>query len=93
MLYTYWLNLLVHYEMGNGFTLRYLIDAIKKQIKKYKNIEFYEKTILKFLAKTVEFSSSQKRKAFIDLGIALEEHPIPEDVLGYVDFNEWIKNK
>lgn len=88
--YTNWLNLLVHYERGNGFTLRYLINTMKKQLKKTKNIVFYEKTILKFLSKTVEYSLLEKRKAFIQLKTELEEHTIPDHVLGYVDFKEWI---
>ncbi|WP_103068839.1 hypothetical protein [Aquimarina sediminis] len=88
--YTYWLNLLIHYELGNGFTLRYLINTMKKLLKKQKNIDFYEKTLLKFLSKTVEYSISEKRKAFLTIKKQLEEDPIPNQVIGYVDFNEWI---
>ncbi|MDY8137098.1 hypothetical protein [Aquimarina sp. 2201CG5-10] len=88
--YTYWLNLLVHYELSNEFTLRYLIDAMKRYLKKHKNIELYEKLILKFLSKTVEYSTTEKRKAFAQLQEQLQESPIPDTVLGYVDFNRWI---
>ncbi|MBQ4822010.1 hypothetical protein [Aquimarina sp. MMG016] len=91
--YTQWLNLLVHYELGNGFSLRYLINNMKKLLRKDKNIDFYEKVILKFLSKTVEHSSSEKTKAFVNLSEQLLEHPIPEQVLGYVDFNEWMERK
>ncbi len=91
--YTHWLNLLVHYELGNGFTLRYLIDTMKKHIKKHKNIDSYEKTLLKFLSKTVEYAGNEKRKAFEILQKEIEIHQIPESVLGYVDFNEWIGRK
>ncbi|WP_109851166.1 hypothetical protein [Aquimarina sp. AU58] len=88
--YTYWLNLLVHYELGNGFTLRYLINSMKKHLKKQKNIVFYEKIVLKFLSKTVEYDVIEKRKAFAVLKEQLEEHPIPNHILGYVDFKEWM---
>lgn len=88
--YTYWLNLLVHYELSNGFTLRYLINSMKKHLKKQKNIVFYEKNILKFLSKTVEYDVIEKRKAFAILNEQLEEHPIPNHILGYVDFKEWM---
>ncbi|GAA4275162.1 hypothetical protein U6A24_17485 [Aquimarina gracilis] len=91
--YTYWLNLLVHYELGNGFTLRYLIDSLKKYLKKQKNIEVYEKILLKFLSKTVEFSLKQKKNAFLTLQKELTNHPFPENVLGYIDFIEWIDRK
>lgn len=91
--YTYWLNLLVHYELGNGFTLRYLVDSMKKHLKKEKNIDFYEKILLKFISKTVEHSNSEKRKEFLTLQENLTAHPIPNTVLGYVDFNEWISRK
>ncbi len=91
--YAYWLNLLGHYELGNGFTLRYSIDTIKKRIKKYKNIVFYEKLLLKFLSKTVEYSAAEKRNAFKKLEQQLQEHPIPEYILDYIDFNTWIRQK
>ncbi|MEW7278036.1 hypothetical protein ABW636_05525 [Aquimarina sp. 2201CG1-2-11] len=89
--YTYWLNLLVHYELGNGFSLRYLIDNFKKLLKKQKNIDSYEKIILKFLSKTAEDSPTEKRTAFVTLRTQLEEHPIPDHILGYIDFNEWMQ--
>ncbi|WP_062057069.1 hypothetical protein [Aquimarina longa] len=88
--YTLWLNLLIHYELSNGFTIRYLIDALKKQLKKQKNIAPYEKLILKFLSKTVEYTTLDKRKEFIILRKLLEEDPIPNHILGYLDFTEWI---
>ena len=88
--YTYWLNLLVHYELGNGFTLRYLINNMKKQLKKQKNIDFYEKILLKFLSKTCEYTANEKRIAFTDLKQQLETNPVPETISGYVDFKEWV---
>lgn len=88
--HTYWLNLMVHYELGNGFTLRYLIDTMKKYLKKQKNIDPYEKIVLKFLSKTCEYTPNEKRIAFIDLKQQLEENPISEATLGYVNFKEWI---
>ncbi|MBQ0735809.1 hypothetical protein [Aquimarina celericrescens] len=91
--YTHWLNLLTHYELGNGFTLRYLIDNMKKHLKKQKNIVVYERMLFKFLSKTVELSPVQKRSAFIELQKELVIYPFPEDVLGYVDFNEWINGR
>ncbi|WP_299433478.1 hypothetical protein [uncultured Aquimarina sp.] len=91
--YTYWLNLLTHYELENDFTLRYLINAIKKHIKKQKNIDSYEKILLKFLAKTVEYPEKEKKNAFRQLSIQLQEYPIPKFILGYVDFDEWIGRK
>ncbi|WP_405208662.1 hypothetical protein [Aquimarina sp. LLG6339-5] len=91
--YTYWLNLLVHYELGNGFTLRYLVTAIKKHIKKQKNIASYESLILKLLSKTVEYSEKDKKNAFQELSFRLKEDPIPNFIIGYVNFNEWIDRK
>ncbi len=89
--YTHWLNLLVHFELGNGFTIRYLIDNFKKLLKKQKNIESYEKIILKFLSKTADYNIADKRAAFIELREQLTKHPIPDHILGYIDFNEWIQ--
>ncbi len=91
--YTLWLNLLVHYELENGFTLRHLITAIKKHLKKTKNIASYEKLLLKFLSKTVNDPISEKRKATAKLQSDLLEDPIPNTVLDYIDFNSWIQRK
>ncbi len=90
ILYTHWLNLLIHYQLGNGSTLIYLINTIKKIIKKHKNIASYEKIILKFLVKTVEDESLSKKEAFKRLKKQLVNDPIPDTVLGYLDFNSWI---
>ncbi|MDH7447384.1 hypothetical protein [Aquimarina sp. 2201CG14-23] len=91
--YTYWLNLLTHYELENGFTLRYLIDSLKKHIKKQKNIESYEKILMSFLSKTVEFSEKAQKNAFDQLSKQLKENPIPKQILGYIDFTDWIEEK
>ncbi|MBW1294119.1 hypothetical protein [Aquimarina litoralis] len=91
--YTYWLNILTHYELGNAFSMRYLIDALKKRIKRQKNIEFYEKAIFKFLSKTIELSEKDKKDAFGQLAIDLKKDPIPDFILGYVDFTQWIDRK
>ncbi len=88
--YTYWLNLLVHYELKNDFSLRYLINSMKKHIKKSKNIVFYEQILLKFLSQTVPYKNIDKRNAFLLLKEQLTETPIPNNILGYVDFMEWI---
>ncbi|WP_025742013.1 hypothetical protein [Aquimarina pacifica] len=90
IIYTHWLNLLVHYELNNGFTLRYLINTMKKLLKKSKNIALYEKILLKFLSRTVTYEITDKRNAFLLLKEQLREDPIPNHVLGYVDFEEWI---
>lgn len=90
IMHTYWLNLMVHYELGNGITLRHLIDTMKKYLKKQKNIDPYEKIVLKFLSKTCEYTPNKKRIAFIDLKQQLEENPVSETTLGYVNFKEWI---
>lgn len=91
--YTYWLNLLTHYELGNGFSMRYLIDALKKHIKKQKNIEVYEKLLLKLLSKTVEFPEKAKKDAFEEFALELNKNPIPNFILGYINFNQWIEQK
>ncbi|MHA7055662.1 hypothetical protein ACWGOQ_0000465 [Aquimarina sp. M1] len=93
VLYTHWLNLLVHYELGNDFILRHQINAMKKLIKKHKNIESYENKLLKFLSKTVALKELEQKTSFRDLQDQLSEDPIPDEVLGYVNFIEWIERK
>ncbi|WP_378180733.1 hypothetical protein [Aquimarina sp. SS2-1] len=91
--HTYWLNILVHYELENGCTLKYLITVFKKYLKKHKNIDSYEKVLFKFLAKTVEYPREKKKEAFRKLSEELKEHPIPKHVLEYINFTSWIDLK
>ncbi|NER13009.1 hypothetical protein GWK08_06135 [Leptobacterium flavescens] len=91
--YTYWLNLLLHYERENVFVIRHLIDAMKRYLKNQKNIASYEKKLLYFLSKTVGYPSKEKQEAFKKLEKDLVEDPIPKEILGYIDFNLWIKGK
>lgn len=87
---THWLNLLIHFEMGNEFVLRYQIDAMQRMAKKQKNIASYEKIIWKFLSKHVHLSKKSKQIAFGKLKEDLLEEKISESILYSVDFLRWI---
>lgn len=93
MLYTHWLNLLIHYETNNNAILRYSINNLKKLIKKQKSIAPYEQIILKFLTTTISLPTAERKTEFIKLNNQLKENPIPETTLRYLDFNQWIISK
>ncbi|WP_142784134.1 hypothetical protein [Changchengzhania lutea] len=92
--YTYWLNLLIHFELKNVFVLRYYVDAMRRYLKKQKVIEAYEKLLLKFLSNSIDITNKKELvNSFAILHQSLEKEQISNNVLDYIDFMEWIKLK
>lgn len=92
--YTYWLNLLIHFELKNVFVLRYYVDAMRRYLKKHKIIEPYEKSLLKFLATSIDITNKNELlNAFTLLHHTLENEQISKNVLDYIDFTEWTLKK
>lgn len=92
--YTLWLNLLVHFELGNAIAMEYYIEAMRKYLKKRKNIAPYEKLLLRFLSKTVGVQGQKERsEAFRAVAAQLREQHLPSDVAGYIDFPAWAEEK
>lgn len=91
--FTQWLNLMVHFDLGNFFVLRYFVDSFRRYLKHRKNIQDYEETLLAFFVKISKLPEYEFKEAFNLLEKQLNESgtsPIPQRVLDYVDFYQWI---
>lgn len=90
------LNLIVHLEQQNLMVLRYYVDSARRYLKKVKQIEPFEKILLTFFIKVARLPLFEYKKAFIELKFKLfsdEEPLIPKNMLGYIDYLEWIDGK
>ncbi|MEZ4917942.1 MAG: hypothetical protein R2792_02460 [Saprospiraceae bacterium] len=91
---THWLNLLVHFELGNHFAFRYMIDGMKRFLQKQKSEEAYEQLLLRSLAHISGLPSKREQKtAFIELYEKLVRTKFPPRVLRMVDFVGWVRGK
>jgi hypothetical protein len=91
------LNLMVHFEQQNLFVLRYFVDSTRRYVKKVKQVQPYEDVLLKFFIKIGKLPLLEYQEAFTDLKLLLfpidGDELIPTNVLGFIDYKEWIANK
>jgi len=93
--YTYsrFLNLMIHFELGNNIVLKYAVDATRKHFRKKRNLLNFEKVLLNFFSKISMARSDLHKSLFIKLKenlFAATEEKKKLDVLDYIDFEEWI---
>lgn len=91
------LNLMVHLEQQNLFVLRYYVDSARRYLKKVKDVQPFEKVLLRFFSKIGKLPLSEYKSAFRVLQQRLfppnEPAMIPDETLGYIDYREWIDLK
>lgn len=91
------LNLMVHLEQQNLMVLRYYVDSTRRYLKKVKEVQPFEKILIRFFIKIGHLPLLEYRIAFLELKEQLfpkENDPlIPQDILGYIDYREWIDGK
>ena len=91
------LNLMVHFEQQNLFVLRYYVDSARRFMKKVKRVQPFEEALLRFFGKIGRLPPPEYKNAFAGLGRELfpenGEPLVPPDVLGYIDYREWIAQK
>lgn len=87
------LNLLVHFELKNYFTLGYFIDSTSRFLKKNGEVNAYQKIIFQFMHKVINvntYSVFDFEKLKTSLKLNTEESLISKDVLDYIDYGVWI---
>jgi len=91
------LNILVHFEQKNFFVLRYFIDSTRRFIKKHAEVTTYDDWILRCFARASNLPEYEHKGIFKELYHALfppnEDAQIPDAVLDYIDYREWLKKK
>jgi hypothetical protein len=93
--YAHFLNLILHYELGNATVLRYAVDATRRFIKKRGKIEAFEKELIRFFSRISTQPSIYHRDLFVQLQqTLLGANPLIDDQqLDYLNFSLWIDQK
>ena len=92
--YTRFLNLMIHYELGNFLFIKYATEAARKNIKKRRSLLDFEKKLLRFFSKISLEKRENFSKLFNQLGDTIFENTDKskvDHILDYIDFYSWIK--
>ena len=88
------LNLMIHFELGNSFVLKYSVDNTRRWLKKQKKPEQFELVLLRFFSKISNAPKAERKTLFSQLKIDLFKGTTPlitEKELDYLDFRSWIE--
>ena len=88
------LNLMIHFELGNSFVLKYSVESCRRWMKKQQKIQPFEQVILKFFSKISNAPKGDYSLHFQQLEIALFDKKLPlidANILDYLDIKEWIE--
>lgn len=90
--YAQFLNLIIHYELGNSTVMKYAVDACRRYLKKRGNLMVFEKIILRLFSKLSTQPSGNHSKLFARTSSQLfgEASLIDNSQLDYLDFRYWI---
>jgi hypothetical protein len=90
-------NLLIHYELGNHFTLEPLVKSAYRYLSKSSLMHEFERELLKFLGKVMSrnFEDAQMQKMYAELAERLEDlgNKGSSFVRPSFDFLTWVKSK
>jgi len=93
--YAQFLNLIIHYELGNITVLKYSVDACRRFLKKRGNLMEFEKVVLKLFSNISTRPESNHRSLFIKVYKRLFGRPVllTDSQLDYLDFDYWLGSK
>lgn len=90
------MNLLIHLEQDNLFVLRYFVDSTRRFLKKVKQVQPFEQTLLAFFSKIGQTPKFEQKDRFRELQqqlFLINTEQVPTDVLDYIDYKGWIEGK
>ena len=97
LIHTRMLNIMVHLEQQNLFVLRYFVDSTRRFIRKVRQLEKYEKTLLDFFAHISNAPPLEYKDKFAALYARLlpegKESLLSAEALNYIDYKEWIEGR
>ena len=93
--YAHFLNLIIHYQLGNITVLRYAVNSTRRFLKKRGKLMDFEKVLLGFFSNLSTRPNSLHKTLFKDLHQKLfgKEPLIYDAQLDYLDFRWWIEGK
>ena len=87
------LNLMIHFELGNTFLLKYMVENSRRWMKKQQTLKPLERALLKFFGKLSHAPKGDYSIHFQQLHNTLfdEVNPLVNaNILDYLDFRQWI---
>ena len=90
------LNLMIHFEMGNIFVLKYAVDSCRRFLRKKDRIEVFEKVLLRFFSQISNAPEADYHHHFKKLHASLfdVDPPLMDDnQLDYLHVRRWIEGK
>jgi len=93
--YAQFLNLIIHYELGNNTVLKYGVDSSRRYLKKRGRLQEFEKILLQLFSRVCTRPNEQHRRLFTKAYNQLfgEDPKINENQLDYLDFKSWLLAK
>ncbi len=91
--YARFLNLMIHFELGNIIVLRYSVDSCRRFLLKRRQPQHFEKVILRFFSKisTKPKSLWQEQFAWLKENLFLKTSETEkENILDYLNYMKWI---
>jgi len=87
------LNLMIHFELGNGMVLKYSVENTRRWMRKQQSIQPFERVLLRFFAKISTVPKGDYSIHFKQLQKHLFKETMPlvdANILDYLDFQDWI---
>ncbi|GJM30248.1 MAG: hypothetical protein DHS20C17_28830 [Cyclobacteriaceae bacterium] len=93
--YAQFLNLIIHYELGNSTVMKYAVDSSRRYLRKRGNLLEFEKVLLRLFSKLSTTPNSQHTGLFSTIYKKLFDGPalINASQLDYLDFKYWLQKK
>jgi hypothetical protein len=93
--YAHFLNLIIHYELGNITVLKYSVEACRRFLKKRGSLQEFEKVLLRMFSRLSTRPHTQHRSTMEKAAEQLFSHPslVSDLQLDYLDFRFWLKSR
>lgn len=93
--YSRFLNLIIHYELGNLIVLRYAVESTRRFLRKRRKLQTFEKILLKLFSKLSTSPIAKHPGLFRNVSDKLfaDDPNRRTEVLDYLDFEKWIEGK
>ena len=95
MSYGQFLNLILHFELGNYTVMKYSVDATRRFLKKRGGLLEFEKVLLRFFSQLSTRPQAQQQSLFKRCYLRLFGDPplLNESQLDYLDFKYWLESR
>ncbi len=91
--YAHFLNLIIHYELGNSTVMKYAVEACRRFLKKRGRLQEFERVLLKVFSRLSTRPTIQHPAILKKASLQLFSDPplISESQLDYLDFKFWMQ--